>query len=185
MVRYDKQYHSDNTFSWISPFVNSRMRSILPCCLPYGKAGELQILCCQGIKVTDYIFTLDALALKPSGFCNVGVSFSNLLTSPNNSVVASAGMLSSPAYTSFSSRWMNVPIFWVVSAAAPFAWRSFSVSSGVSVPIVRLNRLFRYSLKASIRSEQPAISCRQRFDNVLNAFFDLACLIRSGERLPS
>ena len=36
-----------------------------------GKAGELQILCCQGIKVTDYNFTLDALALKPSGFCNV------------------------------------------------------------------------------------------------------------------
>jgi len=39
--------------------------------LPFGKAGELQILCCQGIKVTDYNLTLDALALKPSGFCNV------------------------------------------------------------------------------------------------------------------
>jgi hypothetical protein len=25
-----------------------------------GKAGGLQILCCLGIKVTDYIFTLDA-----------------------------------------------------------------------------------------------------------------------------
>jgi hypothetical protein len=24
-----------------------------------GKAGGLQILCCQGIKVTDYNFTLD------------------------------------------------------------------------------------------------------------------------------
>ena len=47
------------------------MGSILPCCLPYGKAGGLQILCCQGIKVTDYNFTLDALALKPSSFCNV------------------------------------------------------------------------------------------------------------------
>jgi len=47
------------------------MGSILPCCLPFGKAGGLQILCCQGIKVTDYNFTLDALALKPSGFCNV------------------------------------------------------------------------------------------------------------------
>ena len=44
----------------------------MPCCLPSGKAGELQILCCQGIKVNDYNFTLDALALKPSGFCNVG-----------------------------------------------------------------------------------------------------------------
>ena len=46
----------------------------MPCCLPYGKAGGLQILCCQGIKVTDYTFTLDALALKPSDFCNVRVN---------------------------------------------------------------------------------------------------------------
>jgi hypothetical protein len=35
------------------------------------KAGEFQILCCQGFEVNDYNFTLDALALKPSGFCNV------------------------------------------------------------------------------------------------------------------
>ena len=49
-------------------------RSILPCCLPYGKAGGLQILCCQGINVTDYNFNLDALALKPSDFCNVRVN---------------------------------------------------------------------------------------------------------------
>jgi hypothetical protein len=47
------------------------MGSILPCCLPFGKAGGLQILCCQGFEVNDYNFTLDALALKPSGFCNV------------------------------------------------------------------------------------------------------------------
>jgi hypothetical protein len=45
----------------------------LPYCLPHGKAGGLQILCCQGIKVADYNFTLDALALKPSDFCNVRV----------------------------------------------------------------------------------------------------------------
>ena len=37
------------------------------------KAGGLQILCCQGIKVTDYNFILDALAPKPSDFCNVRV----------------------------------------------------------------------------------------------------------------
>jgi len=49
------------------------MVSILPCCLPYGKAGGLQILCCQGFEVNYYNFTLDALALKPSGFCNVKV----------------------------------------------------------------------------------------------------------------
>jgi len=42
-------------------------------CLPSRKAGGLQIPCCQGIAVSDYSFTLDALALKPSSFCNVGV----------------------------------------------------------------------------------------------------------------
>jgi len=45
----------------------------LPCCLPCGKDGGLQILCCQGIKVTDYNFTLDAVALKPSNFCNIRI----------------------------------------------------------------------------------------------------------------
>ena len=45
-----------------------RLRSV-------GKAGELQILCCQGFEVNDYNFTLDALALKPSGFCNVRVCY--------------------------------------------------------------------------------------------------------------
>jgi hypothetical protein len=34
------------------------------------KAGGFQILCCQGFAVAEYSFTLDALALKPSGFCN-------------------------------------------------------------------------------------------------------------------
>ncbi len=53
--------------------VNSKDGVVLPCCLPYGKAGGLQILCCQGFEVNDYDFTLDALALKPSDFCNVRV----------------------------------------------------------------------------------------------------------------
>ncbi len=56
------------------------MGSILPCCLPYGKAGGLQILCCQGINVTDYNFNLDALALKPSDFCNIRVHATRLNT---------------------------------------------------------------------------------------------------------
>ena len=42
-------------------------------CLPSRKAGGLQIPCCQGIAVADYSFILDALALKPSSFYNVGV----------------------------------------------------------------------------------------------------------------
>jgi len=37
------------------------------------KAGGLQIPRCQGFAVNNYRFTLDALTLKPSGFCNVGV----------------------------------------------------------------------------------------------------------------
>jgi hypothetical protein len=52
-----------------------KMGSILPCCLPCGKAGGLQILSRrrrdQGIAVRNYSFTLDALTLKPYGFCNV------------------------------------------------------------------------------------------------------------------
>ena len=39
-----------------------------------GKAGGLQILRCQGFAVVHYNFTLSALALKPSDFCNVKVN---------------------------------------------------------------------------------------------------------------
>jgi len=46
----------------------------LPCFLPFGKAGELQILRCQGIAVSYYSFSLDALTLKLSDFCNVRVN---------------------------------------------------------------------------------------------------------------
>ena len=37
---------------------------------PTGKAGGAQVLRCQGIAVNYYGFTLGALALNPSGFCN-------------------------------------------------------------------------------------------------------------------
>ncbi len=43
----------------------------MPCCFPSGKARGLQILRCQGFEVYLYDFTLDALALKPSDFCNI------------------------------------------------------------------------------------------------------------------
>ena len=46
----------------------------MPCYLPFGNAGGLQILCCQGFEVKHYDVTLDALTLKPSGVCNVRVS---------------------------------------------------------------------------------------------------------------
>ncbi len=41
--------------------------------LPFGKAGGLQILSCQGFAVVYYGLSLGALTLKPSDFCNVGV----------------------------------------------------------------------------------------------------------------
>jgi hypothetical protein len=45
-----------------------------PSFFPCGKAGELHILRCQGLATDDYGFTLGALTLKPSDFCNVGVN---------------------------------------------------------------------------------------------------------------
>jgi hypothetical protein len=38
-----------------------------------GNDGGLQILRCQGFEVKYYDVTLDALTLKPSDVCNVGV----------------------------------------------------------------------------------------------------------------
>ena len=43
--------------------------------LPGGKVGGLQILRCRGFAVDAYGFTLGALTLKPSGFCNVKVTY--------------------------------------------------------------------------------------------------------------
>jgi hypothetical protein len=48
------------------------MGTTLPYYLPFGNAGELQILCCQGFEVKRYDFTLDAWNLKPSNVCNLG-----------------------------------------------------------------------------------------------------------------
>jgi len=48
-----------------------------------GKAGGLQIRRCQGFAVAHYGFTLGALALKPSDFCNTGI---NLLDFNHQSV---------------------------------------------------------------------------------------------------
>ena len=50
------------------------MVPILPFYLPFGNAGGLQILRCQGFEVKYYDVTLDALTLKPSDVCNVGVN---------------------------------------------------------------------------------------------------------------
>jgi hypothetical protein len=63
MVCYYIRYQSKSTILWISLLVNSSDFALrattgqegwdlfLPCCLPSGKAGELQILCCQEFEV--------------------------------------------------------------------------------------------------------------------------------------
>ena len=42
------------------------------CFLPYRNPQGLQMRRYQGLEVEDYVFTLDALPLKPSRFCNDG-----------------------------------------------------------------------------------------------------------------
>ena len=49
---------------------------------PFGKTGGLRSLRCQGIAVDDYGFALGASALKPSGFCKVGVYAIDRRTNP-------------------------------------------------------------------------------------------------------
>ncbi len=61
-----------------------RLRSV-------GKAGRLQVLCCQGFVVNDYNCTLDALTMKPSSFCNVEVNCPKLLSHTPKLVDAEAG----------------------------------------------------------------------------------------------
>ena len=75
MVRNYIQYQSKITIYRISPSVNSKDGidfTMLFTLKTTRKAGGLQILRCQGIAAGNYNFTLDALTLKPSGFCNVG-----------------------------------------------------------------------------------------------------------------
>ena len=81
MVCYYTRYNSKSTILRIYPLVSSKdgvdfamlLALRAPRLQSFGKAGGLQILCCQGFAVNDYNFTLDALALKPSDFCNVEV----------------------------------------------------------------------------------------------------------------
>ena len=74
MVRYYTRYHSEGAIFGIPLLGEFKgWGRFLPCCLPYGKTGGLQILRCQGFAVADYSFTLDALTLKPSNFYNVRV----------------------------------------------------------------------------------------------------------------
>ena len=82
IICYYIQYRSVSIIFWNSHLVNSKDALVLAYCLPFGKAGELQILRCQGIEVNNYNFTLDALTLKPSGFCNVRVNTDQIFSWP-------------------------------------------------------------------------------------------------------
>ena len=64
IICYYTQYRSVSTIFWKFHLVNSKDALILAYCLPFGKAGGLQILRCQGIEVNNYNFTLDAPALR-------------------------------------------------------------------------------------------------------------------------
>jgi WD40 repeat protein len=77
------------------------MGSILPCCLPFGNAGGFQILCCQGFEVKNYDVTLDALTLKPSDVCNVGVT--SVSFSPNGKFLITSGSDKSARLLDFST----------------------------------------------------------------------------------
>ena len=87
MLRYYTQYQRESAISGISPLVDSKdwvdfaMLFTLWASSRFsgtttqlvGKAGGLQILRCQGFAVAEYSFTLEALTLKLSGFCNFRV----------------------------------------------------------------------------------------------------------------
>jgi hypothetical protein len=75
--RISYKNHKNASLFDFEPLVNSKDGVyLMPCCLPCGKVGGLQIRRCQGFAVDlDLLrlFTLGALALKPSDFCNVMV----------------------------------------------------------------------------------------------------------------
>jgi len=84
MVCYYNHCHNEDTIFLDIPNSEFKGWFNFANCLPYGKAGGLQILCCQGINVTDYNFNLDALALKPSDFCNFRVNACEIINSDSN-----------------------------------------------------------------------------------------------------
>ena len=107
------------------------MGSILPCCLPCGKAGGLQILRCKGIAVGNYSFTLDALTLKPSSFWNVGVYF----------------VLRSSVWWETTE---NTMYYWKTAKYFPSARRR-SFFSDLSKP--RINSATRYTIAPILKKE--------------------------------
>jgi hypothetical protein len=56
MIQYYTQYHGERTIFWISPLVDSKDRVYVAMFFTpktTRKAGELQILCCQGFAVAE------------------------------------------------------------------------------------------------------------------------------------
>jgi hypothetical protein len=61
------------TFLYLTNGALKDLGYCMPSFFPYGKAGGLQILRWQVFAVKYYGFTLAALTLEPSDFCNNGV----------------------------------------------------------------------------------------------------------------
>ena len=76
MISNYNQYHSKTTNFRISPSVNSKDGidfAMLFTQRESRRTSDPVALADQGIAVGNYSFTLDALTLKPSNFCNVGL----------------------------------------------------------------------------------------------------------------
>ena len=76
MVRYYTQYRSNIAILRIAYFVNSRDGVDFALLFTLRESRRTSDPVLSGIAVAYYSFTRDALALKPSGFCNVGVDCS-------------------------------------------------------------------------------------------------------------
>ena len=122
-VRYHNEIAKFLPFSGCHELWIPRMVLFFSLCLPSRKAGGLQIPCCQGIAVADYSFTLDALALKPSSFCNVGVYAVSCVFSAIGVIHKSISMGCRP-------RGGKLPIWWkmmgVDIAGIPSKWHRTS-----------------------------------------------------------
>ena len=73
MVRYYIQYHSEDTIFRISQIVNSEDGVYFAVLFTLRESRRTSDPVLFRLRRTsaDYNITLDALALKPSGFCNV------------------------------------------------------------------------------------------------------------------
>jgi len=75
-IRISNKNHKNASLFDFEPLMNSKDGVyLMSCCLLCRKTGGLQIRRCQGFAVELLrLFTLGALALRPSDFCNVSLT---------------------------------------------------------------------------------------------------------------